>query len=245
MPLFLIFFLYQTAQLFCAPFIFIYLFFRKFYKKKQAVFTWERFGFVPTVPSGKKVVWLHAVSVGETLSLEFFITLIKKEIPGCICYVTVGTDAAKKLALKMLPNDIISFIPYDFLPCMVLAYYRIKPHSLIVVEAEIWPNLLMLTRVHKTKLYGLNARINDRSKKNRFILRQFFVPLMNCFDAIFVQSLTDKQKFQALNISTEKLTVLGNLKAYNVSVKKTEFESTLEQKTFNKQVLLAGSIHPG
>jgi 3-deoxy-D-manno-octulosonic-acid transferase len=245
MPLFIIFVFYQIIQLLGAPFIFMYLFFRKFYQKKQAVFTWQRFGFVPAAPLNKKVIWLHAVSVGETLSLEYFITLIKKEIPESICYVTVGTDAAKSLALKTLPADFISFIPYDFLPCMLFAYHRIKPHALIVVEAEIWPNLLMLASIHKTKIYGLNARVNDRSQKNIILLRHLFTPLLNCFDAIFVQSPTDKQKFQALNIPKEKLIVLGNIKAYNVAIKKTECESTLEKKTFDNKILLAGSIHPG
>lgn len=245
MPLFIIFIVYQGAQLLGAPFIFIYLFFRKFYQKKNSVFTWQRFGFVPTTPSGKKIIWLHAVSVGETLSLEYFITLIKQEIPESICYVTVGTDAAKALALKTLPTDFISFIPYDFLPCMLLAYQRIKPHALIVVEAEIWPNLLMLARMHKTKLYGLNARVNDKSQKKIALLRLFFTPLMNCFDTIFVQSFADKDKFQALNIPAQNLTVLGNLKAYNVAIKKTQCESALDKKTFNHKILLAGSIHPG
>ncbi|MBS1987615.1 hypothetical protein JST56_01325 [Candidatus Dependentiae bacterium] len=245
MPLFIIFVFYQIIQLLGAPFIFMYLFFRKFYQKKQAVFTWQRFGFIPAAPLNKKVIWLHAVSVGETLSLEYFITLIKKEIPDSICYITVGTDAAKTLALKNLPTDFISFIPYDFLPCMLIAYYRIKPHALIVVEAEIWPNLLMLASIHKTKIYGLNARVNDRSQKNIILLRHLFTPLLNCFDAIFVQSPTDKQKFQALNIPKEKLIVLGNIKAYNVAIKKTECESTLEKKTFDNKILLAGSIHPG
>lgn len=245
MSLFIIFVLYQGAQLLGAPLIFMYLLFRKFYQKKNSVFTWQRFGVVPIAPSNKKVIWLHAVSVGETLSLEYFIRLIKKEIPDSICYLTVGTDAAKTLAFKNVSADFISFIPYDFFPCMLLAYHRIKPHALIIVEAEIWPNLLMLADMRTTKIYGLNARVNDRSQKNIFLLRHFFTTLFNCFDAIFVQSSTHKQKFQALNIPKEKLIVLGNIKAYNVAIKKTECESTLEKKTFDNKVLLAGSIHPG
>jgi len=236
---------YQALQLLGIPFIFIYLLFRKFYQNKQAVFTLQRFGFVPVAPPDKKIIWLHAVSVGEMLSLEYFITLIKKEIPNSFCYLTVGTNAAKNLALKNIRADSISFIPYDFLPCMLLAYHRIKPHSLVIVEAEIWPNLLMLAHMHKTKLYGLNARINDRSKTNTKIYRGIYRMLLNCFDTIFVQSHIDEKKFQDLKISSEKIVVLGNLKAYNVAIKKAECKASLEEKTFDNRALLAGSIHPG
>lgn len=242
----LIFFLfYQLAQFIILPFFFGYLFLRKFWKKKRAVFSKQRFGFIPSSPTGKHVIWLHAVSVGETLSLEYFIALIKKEIPNSICYLTVGTDAAKNIALKSIAADMISYLPYDYLPCMLLAYHRIKPNALIIAEAELWPNLLMLAHFKKIKVYSLNSRINKRSNKNIAILRLFFTPLMNCFNKIFTQNLTDKDKFQEWGISSKKLVVLNNLKAYNVALKKDQAKKSLIPKSWNFPVLLAGSIHPG
>lgn len=245
MYLLVFFLLYQLIQFIILPFFLGYLFLRKFCKKKRTVFAQQRFGFVPSSPAGKRIIWLHAVSVGETLSLEYFIALIKKEIPDSICYLTVGTDAAKNIAQKSISADIISYLPYDYLPCMLLAYHRIKPSALIVAEAELWPNLLMLAHFKQIKLYSLNSRISKRSNKKIAILRLFFTSLINCFDTIFTQSLTDKEKFQNLGISEKKLVVLNNLKAYNVALKKDQIKKSLTPKSWNFPVLLAGSIHPG
>lgn len=245
MQLLLVFILYQLSTIVALPFLLGYLFFRRAWKKKPDVFTKQRFGFVPKAPKNKKVIWIHAVSVGEMLSVEHLIIRIKKEIPESICYLTVGTSTAKNLAQKNIPADITSYLPYDFLPCMLLAYRRIKPHALIIVEAEAWPNLLMLAHYKKIELYNLNARVSKRSQKQIWLLRLFFTPLINCFDTIFTQSLEDKKKFEQLKIPQKKLAVLGNLKAYNVVQKQHVIQKDLNAKSWDFLVLLVGSLHPG
>lgn len=245
--LFLLFFWYQVVQLVITPFVLSYLLFRKFWKKKHDVFHRERFGFVPQAPTNRKVIWLHAVSVGETLSLEYFIKYLKKEIPHAFCYLTVGTESAKKLALNNKLADAVSYVPYDFLPTVAYAYHRIKPYALIVIEAETWPNLLSLARFKKLTLFSINARLSERSKKNTTFIRPLFRTMHNCFDLIFTQSMHDKKKFEALGIAPEKLHLLGDLKAFNVLKKRTDVEknSSLQRNTWDYTVLLVGSIHPG
>jgi len=188
------------------------------------------------------VVWFHAVSVGEVLSLESIITKIKDKKPRTICYLTVGTPTGKQIAHEKLRCDYVSFLPYDFLPSVWLAYKRIKPQKLIIVEAEIWPNLLMLARWKQVPLFLLNARVSDRSKKRYFALKRVLTPLLNLFETIQTQSEQDRKQFELLGVNQKKLAVLGDIKAFNVFEK---WKQTRSHRPGLRPTLLVGSLHPG
>jgi 3-deoxy-D-manno-octulosonic-acid transferase len=242
----IIFIGYQLIQLITLPCIGIYLLVR-FFRKKKLGAPLERLGWVIAPPQNKPVIWLHAVSVGEVLALQNLVVHIKLQNPSAVCYVTVGTLSGKKMAQANVPADYISFLPFDFLPCMLLAYRRIKPQTLIVMEGDLWPNLLMIGRFKKIPLFLLNARVSARSEKNMFRASRIFGTLLNSFSLIFSQAKTDNQKFQQLGVHTHKLHVLGNLKAFNVIAKKEALEKKepQEKSPVPFTILLAGSIHPG
>ncbi|MBD3231884.1 hypothetical protein GF322_04445 [Candidatus Dependentiae bacterium] len=245
-----IFFIYQLFQLLVFPFFLLYLFIRKLQGKSVVGNFWHRNGFVPIVDKqriiNKKVVWIHAVSVGEILSVQDLIKQLKIKNKNIICYVTTGTEMGKKIAHQNLDADFISFLPYDFLFSMFLAFKRIKPSSLIIIEAEIWPNMLMLSKWFNIFTYLLNARISKRSKNKYLMLKFIFKPLFSIFKFIFIQSKSDKINFEKMNIKEEKLQVLGNIKTLNVLKKKEELiEKHSEYLTRPKYpTLLVGSIHP-
>jgi 3-deoxy-D-manno-octulosonic-acid transferase len=111
-------------------------------------------------------------------------------------------------------------MPYDFLPCMLLAFWRIRPSKIFIIEAEIWPNLLILSSLFKIKKYLINARISNRSYGRYKFLKFIFAPLFNSFEKIYTQSRQDVERFKTLNIGQEqsqtKIEVLGDIKAFNV-----------------------------
>lgn len=242
----IIFIGYQLIQLIMLPFIGLYLIIRLI-KKKQLGTPFERLGWVTATPATHPVIWLHAVSVGEVLALQHLIIEIKKQNPTALCYVTVGTSSGKKMAQAHVPADYICFLPFDFFPCMLLAYRRIKPQALIIMEGDLWPNLLMIGMLKKIPLFLLNARISTRSEKKMFRASKIFGTLLNSFSLIFSQAETDNEKFKKLGIQPRKLQLLGNLKAFNVLAKKQEFEKKdkSESTKLPFQILLVGSIHPG
>ncbi len=247
-----IFIVYQILQIILLPFFLIYLLVRKLKGKSVFGNFWERKGFVPkvskTLSSQNKVVWIHAVSVGEILSIQNLIDQIKTKDKNAICYVTTGTPTGKKMAQKNLNADFISFLPFDFLFCMFLAFKRIKPTSIIIIEAEIWPNFLLLSKWFKIPTFLLNARISTRSKNKYHKLKFIFKPLFNIFNLIFTQSEDDKINFKSLGIKAGKLKVLGNIKTLNVLVKKEEsIKKNPEEYSFRPEhpTLLVGSVHPG
>ncbi len=238
-----IFIIYQILQILLVPFLIVYLIIRKAKKKPVFGSLKQRLGFVKKTKSNKKIIWIHAVSVGEILSIQNLIDQVKEKIKNISVYVTTGTLTGKKIAQQNLNYDYLSFLPFDFLPTMFLAFKRIKPNTIIIVEAETWPNLLMFSKFFKVPIYLLNARISNRSKPKYHKLKFFFKPLFNIFKLIFVQSKIDKSNFKNLGINSEKLRILGNLKALNVLVKKEKlhpFKPKIKYPT-----LLVGSLHPG
>jgi len=214
--------------------------------KKKPIFgnVSHRLGLVEK--STQPCIWLHAVSVGEVLSLQQIIKDIKKQSPDKSIYVTVGTNTGYKMAQKNLDSDFVSYLPYDFLFCMFIAFWRIQPTSLVIVEGDFWPNLIMLAKFKQIPMYALNTRMNKKKevfrKKLSFALR----PLFSSFTHIYVQSKYDQHELSKLGIAFKKITVLGNLKAYNVMAKHADCMSQLTSKYFDQyKILLLGSVHPG
>ncbi|KKQ32381.1 MAG: Three-deoxy-D-manno-octulosonic-acid transferase domain protein [candidate division TM6 bacterium GW2011_GWF2_37_49] len=223
------------------PIFVFYLIYRIFKGKDILGNLWQRLGFVPRTTHKKKIIWLHAVSVGEVLSIQNLINDIKSNNPSSLCYVTVGTITGRQMAEKSLNADYISFMPYDFLPCMLLAFWRIRPSSIIVVEAEIWPNFLIISSWLKISKTLINARISTRSYKRYKSLKFFFSPIFNSFQNILTQSDADTNRFVKIGVHHNTLSTLGNIKAYNVIQKKHSSHNTKLHYT----TLLVGSAHSG
>jgi 3-deoxy-D-manno-octulosonic-acid transferase len=237
----LFFIAYQLIQIIAFPLIIIII---GILQVKRGIIgnLTQRVGWVPRSTPGRRTIWLHAVSVGEVLSLQEFIITLKSRNPIADCYVTVGTRAGMRIAQTQLTHiDHLSYMPYDFLASLWCAYARIKPAALIIVESELWPNLVSIGHYKKVPLILLNARISQRSRKRQALVRHFFNQLYNYFDLILAQSEQDKKNFDALGI-TAPVSVLGNLKAYNVVGK---MESMFTARRSRNPTLLVGSLHPG
>lgn len=237
------FIIYQLVQIAAIPLVVLYIAFRKINNKPVFGKFSERIGFVPKTHSDH-VIWMHAVSVGETLSIQNLIEKIKEIYPSATVYLTVGTIAGKQMAKEKTSADIVSFLPYDFLPNMLIAYKRINPKKMILVEAETWPNLLMLAYWKKIPVYLVNGRISERSKKRQLRFKRFILPLFNLFKKIYAQSEYDKIAFENLGISKDKIFVLGDIKSYNVWEKVNKLKtSNCYKPVINRPFLLAGSTH--
>lgn len=239
----LFFVFYQSIQLLLLPFLIPFLFVRKMKGKSIFGSFKERFGFIPMPPKSKKIIWIHAVSVGEVLSIQNLINKIKQNNPNSFCYLTTGTIQGKNIAKANSIADQISFLPFDFLITMLLGFARINPSYIIVAEAEIWPNFLLLAKLKKIPIYLINARISKRAEKKYYRFRFLLLILFNCFNHIFTQSEKDTKSFESFGIAKEKLNTLGNIKLLNV-LEKQENAPGLNLK-LNFPILLIGSLHPG
>ncbi len=237
---------YQIILLLSTPIIFFYICLR-WYRGKKTLGSWqERCGFMPQYTHNGSVIWFHAASVGEVLSLEYLIRDIKQKNPTIICYVTCGTIAGKTLAQKNNLGDVIAHIPFDFILFLLIAFKRIGPSALIIVEAEWWPGLLLTAYIKQVPLYALSARLRNKSLQRYQFMKKIIAPILRSITHLYAQTDVDGQRFLSLGIATERITTLGDLKIYNV-LKKYEM---VIKKNYNLQlsedpIILVGSLHPG
>jgi len=245
-----IFFVYQVLQIVSIPFVLMYMVIRRMKGKSVLNGIKERLGAVRKQTKTEKSIWIHAASVGEVLSVQYLIDRLKKRYKTTSCYVTVGTTSGKKVA-KQLNADYVSFLPYDFFIPMLMAFRRIKPKVIIIIEAEMWPNFLMGAYTRNIPLYLLNARLADRSVRKLSRIKWFFAFLFSLYKHIFTQSKRDSRAFETFGVPSKKISVFGNIKAFNVKEKRDALMQMLNMDpiTYKKQltnkILLVGSLHPG
>ena len=243
----LMFVMYQLLQFIGLPFIALYLLARKFKGKSVFGSFKQRMGLVSPVQSGGQCIWIHAVSVGEILSVQRLIKEFKTRFPDCFVYVTAGTVAGKRMAQQHLRADYVSFMPYDFFLPMLMGFKRINPRVILAVEAEVWPNFLLLARRKKIPVYLLNGRLSENKDGGIAFKNKLLKPFFKTYKHIYAQDERNKQEFELLGVAPEQVSVFGNIKAFNVLDKREQMLGavSLAKKHKPYTVLLVGSVHEG
>lgn len=204
-------FLYSLFSYLMTPFILFYLKERSKGNRDYKLFWGERFGVGLKYEVKKPVIWLHAVSVGETRAMQKMYALLQTKFPNHQILITTMTPTGRQTAKSLYKDAIVHYIPYD-MPHAVKKFYKVfKPEIGIIMETEIWPNLLYYANMHAIKIYLVNARLSVKSYKSykriSFILSKF----INYFDAILCQDKNTENRFKDLNY-TGTTAVLGNTK---------------------------------
>jgi 3-deoxy-D-manno-octulosonic-acid transferase len=203
--------LYRGATALLSPFVHLFLGRRRAHGKESAERFPERVGYASVERPPGPLVWLHAASVGEAISLLPLIEAIGEGWPEITQLVTTGTVTSADLMGRRLPRSVIhQFVPVD-LPKAVerfVAYWR--PGVAIWAESEIWPNLLAATQASGCVMTLVNGRVSARSfaRWKRFggLARRLF----GAFSVIFGQTESDAERLRALGARTA--VCVGNLK---------------------------------
>ena len=160
----------------------------------------------------KGAVWIHAVSVGET---NVALSLLKKWIsvnPERKFVFSTTTTTAQEIAWSKVPKGVeVFFCPIDFTPLVKKALRMIQPSTLVILETEIWPNLVTLSRKSGVKVFLVNGRISDHSADGYRRFRAFFAPVLRQFDRICAQTALDAERFASVAPDLP-VTVTGNIK---------------------------------
>ncbi len=165
----------------------------------------ERFGFLPRLSMRRPVIWLHAVSVGEVQAARPLMRQFRRHFPGHQLVVTTITPTGARHVRRAFNEQVIHlYLPYD-LPCAVNAFLRaVNPGILIIMETEIWPNLLHYCKKHGLPRVLINGRLSDKSYKGYRLLRRFSAESLNMFDHIAAQSDEDARRFITLGANERK-----------------------------------------
>ena len=212
---------------------------------------YHRFGWLPRVKAGNKVVWIQAVSVGEVEALEPLLSQMQQA--GISVYLTTTTSTGFRVAQQKYRNVVsqIAYFPLDFWFFSHLAWARIRPFKAILMESELWPEHLFQAYKHKVPVYIINGRCSDKTYKNYKIGYKFVRIVFGFVSKILASSEYDAQRlreFCPINVSVD---VVGNLKvdaALNgktASTKSKVNRSDLGESWENARILLGASTWHG
>jgi len=234
---------------------FPYYFFRLWRRGGWREGVGERFGRysarVKQALTNRRIVWIHAVSVGEVNLATLLVRALEPRLPTFKFVVSTTTTTAMAELRRKLPLIVEKvYFPIDRRPWVRRAFGILNPEILILIEAELWPNVLWQARRRGVPVVLANARISDRSfpryRKARFLFRDLFQGL----DAVSAQSEHDRDRLVQLGCRPESVHPVGSLK-FEPSLagdgRPLDAPKLLRQAGMpeNARVLLGGSTHDG
>ncbi|MFA5042703.1 MAG: glycosyltransferase N-terminal domain-containing protein [Kiritimatiellia bacterium] len=162
-------------------------------------------------------VWIHAVSVGEVQIALRFMRALRELRSGLAFVLTTTTSTGHALAAQRLAaDDVLLYFPVDLPWVMARVLERLRPLALVLVEGELWPNLLRLARRRRVPIMLLNGRLSANSCRNYRKVRRLVKQALACFDLFCMQSSEDARRLGELGAPPEKIRVMGSAK-YDVT----------------------------
>lgn len=238
-------FLYRTATKVCGPLINTYLRRRLAQGKEDGARFRERLGF-PSQPRPHGIlIWIHAASVGESMSVLPLIESLVAERSDLHILLTTGTVTSAKLMGNRLPARAFhQYVPVDRIAGVRSFLDHWRPDLAIWVESEFWPNLIMETHARGVPMLLLNARVSEASFQSWQRYPRLIAPMLQCFDLCLAQTLTDIGRLTSLGAASA--TCRGNLKwAGNPLPAEPKDLEKLERMFGDRPRWLAASTHAG
>jgi len=164
-----------------------------------------------------RVIWVHAVSVGEVLAVSGLVAQMRQNFPQHRVLVSTTTDTGQDLARKRFGEENVFYFPMDF-AFAIRPYLRaLQPELIVLAETEFWPNFLNLADAGGARIAVVNARLSDRSwpsyRRFRWALRRMLVHV----DLFLAQTAEDSARLQSIGAEAARIQVTGNLK-FDVSL---------------------------
>jgi 3-deoxy-D-manno-octulosonic-acid transferase len=205
----------------------------------------ERMGFYRT-PAAAHDLWIHAVSVGETLAARPVVEEILRLRPATTIVFTTTTITGQAQARKLFPNATVTYFPFDFASSVKRFLNQHRPRVFATMETEIWPNVTRLSRARGLKLLLANGRISDRSLPRYRLMKPFVGAVLRQYDRILAREETDRERFIAIGAPARIVETSGNVKFdYVPDERPLEIAPQLEALIAGRKVLVLGSTMEG
>lgn len=210
----------------------------------------ERFGFVKESFTGQKIIWLHSVSVGETLAAVPLVKAIQTRYPQHRLLVTTMTPTGSE-RVKAAFGDSVShnYAPYDLPDALARFLGRVRPELLIIMETELWPNTIAACHKRGVPVVLANARLSEKSARGYRQLHWITSLMLQQLQCVAAQHRDDARRFQELGLNSDRITITGNIK-FDLALGeelKLQSQQLAEQWRGDRQrpILLAASTHQG
>lgn len=196
----------------------------------------------------KPVIWFHAVSVGETIAARPLIeALLSQYGDSHQVLLTNGTLNGSRCTQKLFGDRVQHcYLPYDVLALVKRFVTHIQPCLAMLMETEVWPNMMKVLNSHHIPVLLVNARLSDKSQRAYSRLAGFFKPVFASFSAIAAQAASDAARFVTVGADPLKVHVVGNVK-FNLQVSDEVLTKAREWRDClpHEKVWLAASTHEG
>lgn len=207
----------------------------------------ERFGLPATAAPDHSVIWIHAVSVGEVEACRPLVKGLQTHYPDHQILITTMTPTGSARVKALFHEQVLHcYLPYD-LPFAVkrfLKFYR--PVMGILMETELWPNLIAGCRRASVPLIMANARLSERSARGYQRIRQLTREMFDGLTLVATQTQTDRERFRRLGMPADKVHAVGNLKfELSLPASLTEQAEATRAMWGNRPVWIAASTHEG
>jgi 3-deoxy-D-manno-octulosonic-acid transferase len=191
-------------------------------------------------PEGTRSIWIHAVSVGEVIAAGILVPHLREAFPGARLALSVTTPTGRRVAEERLAGiDDLFYCPFDLSFLLRRVMSRVRPMALVIVETEIWPNLLREARRAGAATLLVNGRISDRSFPGYLRIRFFLRRYLREIDRFLMQSETYARRIEEMGAPPSEVSVAGSLKFDAVPMGGKPASSRVTPK--GRPVLVAGS----
>lgn len=194
-------------------------------------------------------IWVHAVSVGELRAVLGVLDQLRELRPGSEIVISTTTVTARDLARRSRPDLLVRLLPLDLGPCVRRVFARLRPTMLVLVELELWPNLLLECRMAGIPAMVVNGRISDKGFKRMKRARWLFGPMFRSLTEVLARDEENLQRFIEMGAPSERTYCPGNLK-FDLTVKEDggAARSRLDRNWGQPQGTvrwIGGCTHPG
>ncbi|MFH1777653.1 MAG: 3-deoxy-D-manno-octulosonic acid transferase [Candidatus Omnitrophota bacterium] len=197
-------------------------------------------------------IWVHAVSVGEVKAAAVIINKLREKYPTDQFIVSTITSTGNKVAKEIITeNDILIYLPFDFSFIIRRIIARVRPKLFLVMETELWPNLIMVLDKYKIPIVTINGRISDKSYRRYLTVKRLLKPVLSKISLFCMRTEIDQQRIVNIGADRNKVMLTGNIKydlPYNVTdeaIIQKVLKIKKEMKHAGAPLLVCGSTHEG
>ncbi|MFH1369845.1 MAG: 3-deoxy-D-manno-octulosonic acid transferase [Planctomycetota bacterium] len=173
----------------------------------------NRFGKISRKQPDKKCIWIHAVSVGEVNATTTIIRELGKKFPDYEIVISTTTDTGFARATSLFGYRLsVFYFPMDFSRTMRRAFENIRPSVILLIELEVWPNLVRIAKQSGISVIVVNGRLSERSFRRYNLIKAVTIKVFGNLTLALAQSEEYAERFRQLGAPAEKVIVTGSLK---------------------------------